>query len=87
MREDTGGSVLCWRAIIRPVVVQIRPEAIDLARLRAWADEWDHEGDGACWPAQRFVAWVERNLAARADDRGDGIRQAGAQRRSSNVTR
>jgi len=25
-------------------------EAIDLARLRACADEWDDEGDGACGP-------------------------------------
>ncbi len=45
------------------MVVQLRDrDVIDLARLRAWADEWDHEGDGACWPASRFVQWIERNL-------------------------
>jgi len=63
------------------VVVQLRPAAIDLARLRAWADEWDHEGDGACWPATRFVEWIERNLADRADERGHGVREAGQRRR------
>ncbi len=64
------------------MVVQLRNrDAIDLARLRAWADEWDHEGDGACWPASRFVQWIESNLADRACDRGDGLRRNGQHHR------
>ena len=55
MREDTGGFMLLALESA-PMVVQLRDrDAIDLARLRAWADEWDDEGDGACWPASRFV--------------------------------
>jgi hypothetical protein len=63
------------------VVVQLRPEAIDLARLRSWAAEWDHEGDGAHYSAERFVRWVERNLADRATDRGLDTVEAGQRRR------
>jgi len=69
VREDTGGFMLL-ALTSAPMVVQLRNrDAIDLARLRAWADEWDDEADGACWPARRFVAWVERNMA------GDPARQ------------
>ncbi|CAN5256625.1 hypothetical protein BH24CHL10_BH24CHL10_08020 [soil metagenome] len=63
------------------MVVQLRDrDVIDLARLRAWADEWDDEGDGACWPASRCVQWIEVNLADHAD-RDDDTRQAGQRRR------
>jgi len=57
------------------MVVQLRNrDVIDLARLRAWADEWDDEGDGACWPASRFVQWIERNLTDH-DTRAAGQRR------------
>lgn len=53
------------------------PRSIDVRRLRAWAREWDVEGDGACWPATKFVEWCERNLRDRADYRvGNGVRAA-----------
>ena len=48
------------------------------------ADEWDEEGDGACWPASRFVAWVERNLADNGNlQRAEALRQLGHQNRRS----
>ena len=62
------------------MVVQLRPDVIDLVRLRAWAAEWDDEGDGACWPASRFVQWIERNLTTDHDTRGDDTRAAGQRR-------
>jgi hypothetical protein len=68
------------------MAVQLHPDRIDLVRLRLWAEEWDAEGDGACWPAQRFVEWVERNLADRADDRGLGTKEAGQRRRRAGTT-
>lgn len=62
------------------MVVQLRDrDVIDLARLRAWADEWDHEGDGAHYSASRFVAWIERNLTDH-DTRADDTRAAGQRR-------
>jgi len=66
------------------MAIQLRPEAISLARLRSWADEWDHEGDGACWPASRFVEWVSRNLEAPGnDERAKVLREVGQQNRHS----
>lgn len=60
---------------------------IPLAQLRAWAREWDVEGDGACWPAERFVEWVDRNLRDRADSRPSGIRAAAQLRGKPPVSR
>ncbi len=62
-----------------PMVVQLRPDVIDLVRLRAWAAEWDDEGDGAHYSASRFVQWIERNLTDH-DTRGDDTREAGQRR-------
>ena len=57
---------------------------MNLTRLRAWADEWDEEGDGACWAVSRFVAWVERNLADNGNlERAKALRQLGHQNRRS----
>ncbi len=62
------------------MTVQLRDrDAIDLARLRAWADEWDDEGDGAHYSASRFVTWIERNLTNH-DTRNDDTRAAGQRR-------
>lgn len=70
------------------MVVQLRPAAIDLARLRSWAAEWDAEADGAHYSAERFVRWVERCLGDRADDRGHGTREAGQrERRAAEASR
>ena len=63
------------------MVVQLRPAAIDLARLRSWAAEGYAEADGARYSAERFVQWVERSRGDRADDRGNGTREAGQRRR------
>jgi len=51
----------------------------DLARLRAWAVEWDDEGDDAHYSASRFVQWIERNLTDH-DTRSDDTRAAGQRR-------
>ncbi len=66
------------------MAIQLRPEAISLACLRSWADEWDHEGDGACWPAGRFVEWVTRNLERPGnEERAKVLREVGQQNRHS----
>ncbi len=72
---DTGGLTST------PMVVQLRDrDVIDVGRLRAWAVEWDDEGDGAHYLASRFVAWVERNLTTDHDTRHDDTRAAGQRR-------
>ena len=48
-----------------------RPDADDLVRLRFLAAEFDREADGGCWPASRFVEWVELGL----NDHGSDVRR------------
>ena len=58
----------------------VNRDTIGLRALKSWANEFDDAGDGACWPARRFVAWVEQNLAERDDERHGETRRAGQRR-------
>ena len=78
VRDDTGASHVV------AVVVQLGPDAINLNCLRAWPTSGMRKATSPCWPASRFVAWVERNLADNGNlQRAEALRQLGHQNRRS----